>query len=69
MNRKDFLRSIIGVSAFFALPFGKIDDDRVLRAIDDVTKPVRGSMYGFKDKPINKVKVGLIGSGNRGQML
>lgn len=70
MNRKEFLKSIIGASAFLAFPFSSFDDPAtLLRVIEDSKRSVKGNMVGFKSESISKVRVGLLGSGNRGQML
>ncbi len=71
MNRKAFLRSIIGVPAFFTTSFAanpstKDDISHLLKAIEKTTS---GSMIGFAADPIPKVKVGIIGMGNRGNTL
>lgn len=71
MKRKEFIQSLIGASAFVAMPlqaFSK-DDNRLAERIKAVEKPTNGSMFGFATNPIEKVKVGFIGLGNRGQVL
>ncbi len=71
MNRKKFLQSIIGASAFLSTPFSSIANDRdgIHRIIEDTARPVDGSMFGFKTDPIKKLRVGFIGVGNRGGFL
>ncbi|MFT7588269.1 MAG: putative dehydrogenase [Limisphaerales bacterium] len=71
MDRKDFLRALIGGSAGLALPFSAAakDHGKIPELISAVAKPVNGAMFGFKAEPIAKVKIGIIGLGNRGQTL
>ena len=71
MNRKEFLQSLIGASAFLAMPYSafSIQDKNLPELIKEVEKPTNGSMFGFKTDPIKKVKVGFISLGNREQVL
>ena len=71
MERKKFLQSLLGASAFLAVPYSAYskDDDAILRMIQDSSKTTRGNLFGFKADPIDKVKVGIIGLGNRGTVL
>ena len=71
MERKKFLQSLLGASAFFAVPYSAYskDDDAILRMIQDSSKTTTGNLFGFKVAPIDKVKVGIIGLGNRGTVL
>ncbi|WP_105004360.1 Gfo/Idh/MocA family protein [Tenacibaculum sp. SG-28] len=71
MNRQNFIRSILGASAFISLPFSTHakEDNAVLEAIANTKKPTKGNLFGFKASPIEKVKVGIIGLGNRGTTL
>lgn len=71
MKRKDFLQSLIGASAFLAMPYSAFakNDNSLADMIKEVEKPTNGSMFGFKAEPIEKVKIGIIGLGNRGQVL
>lgn len=71
MKRKDFIHSLLGTSALFTLPFSTYadDDQALLEAIKTTSKSTKGNLFGFKDDPIDKVKVGIIGLGNRGQSL
>lgn len=71
MKRKEFLQSLIGASAFLAMPYSVFskNDGSVIDLIKEVEKPVSGSMFGFKADAIPKVKVGIIGLGNRGEVL
>ncbi|MFK8103923.1 MAG: Gfo/Idh/MocA family protein [Saprospiraceae bacterium] len=71
MDRKKFLQSLLGASAFLTVPFsayGK-EDQAILEMIKDSSKDTKGSMFGFKAAPIKKVRVGIIGLGNRGKTL
>lgn len=72
MNRNKFLKSLIGASTLLATPlhsFTRIPSDLIQEALNDVSKNVNGSAFGLKDKPIKKVRIGIIGLGNRGQVL
>lgn len=64
MDRKTFLRSIIGTSALLASNTAEYGS-----MLESVVKPVAGSMIDFAAKPISKVRIGMIGLGNRGNTL
>lgn len=72
MERKAFIRSIIGASAGIMLSstssFGR-DKEEVMGLIDSVSRSTSGSMFQFKTNGIEKVRVGMIGLGNRGTTL
>jgi predicted dehydrogenase len=71
MKRKSFLKSIFGAGALLSVPYcsnpKKLDELNI--QINSVSDKCKGNMVGFKTTPINKVKVGLIGIGNRGKTL
>lgn len=71
MNRERFLKSMLGISAFLSMPYTafKDDDEALLQIIKASSSGIKGSMFGFKDKPIDQVKVGIIGLGHRGFQL
>ena len=71
MKRKQFLQSILGTSAFLGLPYKSLafDSSILLELIDNTKKNIDGSMIGFSASPIKKVKIGIIGLGNRGNTL
>ena len=71
MKRKHFLKSVIGASAFLGIPFNSFSSDRysIQELIDNTEKEVKGSMFGFADSPIEKVRVGIIGLGTIGKSL
>ena len=71
MKRKDFLQSILGASAFLGLPFTSLGSDSatIQDLINNTKRDVTGSMFGFATAPIKKVRVGIIGLGNRGNTL
>ncbi len=71
MKRKHFLQTILGASIGANLPksIDLFDTNSHKQLLKSVEKPVDGSMYGFADMAINKVKVGIIGCGNRGKSL
>ena len=68
MDRKHFIRSIASVSAFLGLPLG------AKASVQEINSKLaeergNGSMIGFNTTPIEKVRVGIIGLGNRGMVL
>jgi predicted dehydrogenase len=71
MKRKSFLKSIFGAGALLSVPYcsnpEKLDELNI--QINSVSDKCKGNMVGFKTTPIDKVKVGLIGIGNRGKTL
>lgn len=72
MKRLEFIKSVIGGSLAFSLPTtasAKTDTMAFSEAMQAVARPVDGSMIGFKTDAISKVKVGIIGLGNRGSGL
>ena len=71
MQRKDFLQSLIGASAVIGLPFTSLgaDNTTIQELINNTKRAVNGSMFGFSADPIKKVRVGIIGLGNRGNTL
>ena len=72
MERKKFLQSLIGTSALLSVPFTNKDlesADAVAEIVRNTAKPVSGGMVGFSADPIEKVRVGIIGLGNRGSTL
>jgi predicted dehydrogenase len=68
MDRKTFLKSILGVSALLTNEL-HYDTGRITDLIQSTAKPTKGSMIGFKTDPIEKVRIGIIGLGNRGRGL
>lgn len=72
MNRKQFLSSLIGSSIAFSgisRALGPNSSQEIEALLSQVQQSVDGSMIGFRAAPIAKVKIGLIGCGNRGQSL
>ena len=70
MKRKDFLQSVLGASAFIGLSLAACNEKESLQELVNKTKKkVHGNMFGFADDPIKKVRVGIIGLGNRGNTL
>lgn len=71
MERKKFLQSLLGASAFVTMPYSAYskDEGSINQMIQDSSKSTKGNLFGFKAKPILKVKVGIIGLGNRGTVL
>ena len=71
MNRKHFLKSILGTSAFLGTSINSFsfDIDSIEELINNTKVKTSGEMFSFSDEKINKVKVGIIGVGNRGNVL
>ena len=71
MKRKHFLQSVLGASAFLGLPFTALGEDSttIQELINNTKRDVKGTMFGFAADPISKVRVGIIGLGNRGNTL
>jgi predicted dehydrogenase len=71
LKRKDFLQSVLGASAFLGLPFTTLgaDSTTIQDLINNTKRDVKGSMFGFATDPIHRVRVGIIGLGNRGNTL
>lgn len=66
MKRNHFLRSIMASAAIGALPtFNWAKTSTTPLA----TNKANGSMYGFQANPLEQVRIGIIGLGNRGGML
>lgn len=72
MKRKAFLKSIAAASTFLGLPLSSIGKNRN-EEISDLLRTKNydptGSMVGFSVDPIKKVRIGMIGLGNRGKVL
>lgn len=71
MKRKHFLQSILGASALSLIPnssSGTTSED-LLQMINEYSLPTKGNLFGFKAHPIKKVRVGIVGLGNRGTTL
>lgn len=71
MKRKKFLKSILGASAFLGMPLtGSANNyDDIQKLINNTTQTISGNMFRFSAAPIKKVRVGIIGLGNRGNTL
>jgi len=71
MKRKHFLQSVLGASAFLGMPLSSlgVESATIQELLDNSNKDVNGSMFGFSTDPIKKVRVGIIGLGNRGNTL
>ncbi|MEN0006067.1 MAG: Gfo/Idh/MocA family oxidoreductase [Bacteroidota bacterium] len=71
MNRKAFIQSLIGTTAALSLPTAAIGNDyEALKSlVASAARPTTGALFGFKADPIEKVRVGVIGIGNRGNTL
>jgi len=71
LKRKHFLQSVLGASAFLGLPFTALGNDSttIQELINNTKRDVKGTMFGFSTDPISKVRVGIIGLGNRGNTL
>ena len=71
MKRKKFLKSVLGASAFLGMPLTNLGSEisTIQELINNSKKNVTGSMFGFASDPIKKVRIGIIGLGNRGNTL
>ena len=71
MNRKHFLKSVLGASAFIGIPFNSysFSNDSIDELINNTKLNINGSMFSFSDTEIKKVRVAIIGVGNRGSVL
>ena len=69
MERENFIKSIFGTGALLSIPFSCNSVDEFNGEIADISRKCKGNMIGFKTLPIEKVRVGLIGIGNRGKTL
>lgn len=71
MDRKNFLKSILGASAFVSLPLNSygFSQELLSESMNSVEQATTGALFGFADDPIKKVRVGIIGLGNRGTTL
>lgn len=67
MKRKHFLNTILAGTAALGVPFSLWAEKS--RPEAQATGSSTGSMYGFKAAPIERVRIGIIGLGNRGSML
>lgn len=70
MNRNTFLKSILGSAIFGAIPSSALDsNDRIIEEILNYQDQSKGDMFGFRAEKIPKVRIGMIGMGNRGKTL
>lgn len=71
MKRKKFIQSLLGASAFLTMPYSSYskDDESIIEMINGCSENTDGSLMGFSADPIKKVRVGIIGLGNRGTTL
>ncbi len=71
LNRKNFLKTILGAGMASSLNLSSrtnVNHD-ILDEIAKYSRSTSGSMYGYQDEAIDKVRVGIIGLGNRGSTL
>lgn len=72
MKRKDFLKGMAGIGALLGVPglsVGRNKSDNFSHLVNPLEVTLDGSMVGFSAPPIEKVRVGIIGLGNRGSVL
>lgn len=71
MKRKSFIKSIFGAGALLSIPNCTKPEklNEINHQIRNISNKCKGSMVNFTSNPIKKVKVGLIGIGNRGKTL
>jgi len=70
MNRIEFIQSTLGISALFGLSLAACNDKENLQDLVNNTRlKVSGNMFNFSAEKIKKVRIGIIGLGNRGNVL
>lgn len=71
MDRKRFLQALLGASAFASIPYASYGKSgpSINEILDEISPQVSGNLFGFGAEPISKVKIGIIGLGNRGTTL
>ena len=71
MNRKKFLHTLASAATFLGLPASSLASMSSNELSDRLTsnQTIQGSMVGFAADPIAKVRIGIIGLGNRGKTL
>ena len=72
MKRNQFIKSIIGASTFLGLPlssFGKGKKEVADQHLLSQDQNIKGDMVEFSVDPIKKVRVAMLGLGNRGKTL
>ncbi len=71
MNRKKFLQSLASAATFLGIPatsVASMSSDELSGRLA-FNQNIQGSMVGFAADPIPKVRIGIIGLGNRGKTL
>tara|TARA_Y100000991_G_scaffold4015_1_gene3337 strand:+ start:2425 stop:3813 length:1389 start_codon:yes stop_codon:yes gene_type:complete len=70
MKRIDFLQAALGASAFVGLSLAACNDkDSLQELVNNTRLKVNGNMFNFSCNKLEKVRVGIIGLGNRGSVL
>ena len=70
MKRIDFLQAALGASAFVGLSLASCNDkDSLQELVNNTRLKVNGNMFNFSSNKLEKVRVGIIGLGNRGSVL
>ena len=72
MKRNRFLQSMLAGSAILANPISTLasfSEEELSEYMYAAAGKSNGSMIGFKSEPIKKVRIGMIGLGNRGKTL
>ena len=70
MKRIDFLKAALGASAFVGLSLAACNDkDSLQELVNNTRLKVNGNMFNFSSNKLEKVRVGIIGLGNRGSVL
>ena len=70
MKRIDFLQAALGASAFVGLSLAACNDkDSLQELVNNTRLKVNGNMFNFSSNKLEKVRVGIIGLGNRGSVL
>jgi len=70
MKRSDFLQSTLIASTLLGIPLTSCNQQSNIQdLINNTIREINGNMIGFSTNPINTVRVGIIGLGNRGNTL
>ncbi len=70
MNRKDFLNLSAKAALFLGIPsLSSCEDEQKEQTQNFSNKTAKGSVFGLTAPKIDKVRVGIIGAGNRGAVL
>lgn len=71
MERKAFIKSLLGTSALITTPIASygFGEKSISDMIESSNRIATGGLFGLKTDPIKQVRIGMIGLGNRGYVL